>query len=348
MLKKKNVKNVKPALLAAGVAMLAGPVLADDTYHWRLQTWTWPALEQHQYVLEFAERIEEMTNGQLTIEVFDRDAIVPHWESPESVGQGMFEATMEWPGANAGNDVGFNIFAPPPMSFDEGWQLTSWFHDHGALELMQQAYSEKMNLHIAGVTFWQAESLHSTTPIHSIDDLEGLSVRTPRGITSEWFRAVGASPVVLPPGEVYSSLDRGVVDAAEFLTPSAHLSLDYHRVSDYMVWPSPHQMLATIYLAVNEDVWDELPNHLQKTVEAAMSEFAHAHAYRPYINDLKSLETYREAGNEIITWSPEEWDRARKVSKDLWRSYIDRSEIAAEAVESMEDFMQLLGILEED
>jgi TRAP-type mannitol/chloroaromatic compound transport system substrate-binding protein len=336
---------------AVGIGMFLGTTIAAyaaDTHHWRLQTWTWPALEQHQYVLEFAERVEELTGGRLTIEVFDRDAVVPHWESPEAVGQGMFEATMEWPGANAGQDVGFNIFAPPPMSFDEGWQLTSWFYDRGALELMREAYLEKLNLHIAGVTFWQAESLHATSAIRSIDDLSGMTVRTPRGVTSEFFERLGANPIVLPPTEVYGALDRGVVDAAEFLTPSAHLSLGYHQVADYMVWPSPHQMLATIYVAVNNDTWQALPTELQAIVEVAIHEFNHSHAYRPLISDLESLREYEEAGVEVISWDTEEWERAREVSMELWRSYADRSDVAATAIESMEDFMRLLGIIEDE
>lgn len=342
---RRGVLGAAVALWCAGV-VACGSALAEDKHHWRLQTWTWPALEQHGYVLQFAERVGELSGGRLTIEVFDRNAVMPHWESPEAVGQGLLEATMEWPGANAGQDVGFNIFAPPPMSFDEGWQLISWFYDKGALEMMREAYSSKMGVFIAGVTFWQAESLHSKTPIRSIDDLEGLTVRTPRGITSEFFGKLGANPVVLPPTEVYGALDRGVVDAAEFLTPSAHIALGYPEVARYMIWPSPHQMLATIYLGVNQDAWDRLPDDLKGIVEVAYREFSHAHAYRPMISDLESLAEYEEVGNELITWTPEEWVRAREVSMELWRSYQSESEIAAKAVPSLEAFMASLGIIE--
>lgn len=333
------------AMSAAGTPATAN---AQETFHWQVQSWTWPALEQHQYILDFADRIEVLTDGRLTIEVFDREAIVPGWEAVEAAGDGIIDGTFEWPGNHAGTDVGFNIFGPPPMALDEGWQLEYWMHEMGALELMREAYLEQFNVYIPGFTYWQAESLHSTVAIRSIEDLEGLSVRTPRGVTAEFFEALGATPVVLPPPEVYGALDRGVVDAGEFLTPSAHIALGYHEVTDYVIWPSVHQMLATVFFSVNRESWEELPSDIQEIVKTAMHEFSRRHSDNPYVNDFRSLPDYLEAGNEHIMWGDEEWEEARLVGMELWRSYVDQSELAANAVESLEEAMAIFGILPEE
>jgi TRAP-type mannitol/chloroaromatic compound transport system substrate-binding protein len=331
------------AAVALGTAGLATPALAQQTFRLRLQSWTWPALEQHRAVQEWVQRVAQLTNNRLQIELFAREAVVPHWEAPDAVSRGLLDATMEWPGNWASRDVGFNIFTPPPMTLDEGWQLDAWFYDRGALDQMREAFAQH-NVHIAGVTYWQKESLHSRRPLPNIQALRGMSVRTPQGIIADYFRRLGATPVVLPPPEVYGALERGVVDAAEFLTPSAHLSLGYQRVARYMLWPSPHQGLATIYVGFNRRSWDRLPADIRAIVESSIREFSHAHAVRPLVSDFASLARYREAGNVLVRWSDEDWAFARRTSRELYREYGGQSRMAARAIESLDSFLDVLGL----
>lgn len=329
--------------LALGTTGLAAPALAQQTFRMRMQSWTWPALEQHAAVQAWVQRLAQLTNNRLQIELFAREAVVPGWEAPDAVARGLLDITMDWPGNWFARDVGFNIFAPPPVTLREGWQLDAWFYDRGALELMREAFAQH-NIHIPGITYWQKESLHSRRPLPNIQALRGMLVRTTNGIAADYFRRLGATPVVLPPPEVFGALERGVVDAAEFLTPSAHLALGYQRVARYMLWPSPHQELATIYVAFNRRSWERLPADIRAIVESSIREFSHAHAVRPLLSDYAALPRYREAGNVLVQWSEEDWAIARRTSRELYREYGGQSRMAARAVESLESLLDQLGM----
>lgn len=351
MKKMKNVsrrnflRSIGIASLGVGsVALTSKSARAQSSTRWRMQSWTWPALEQHEVILEWTKRVEVLTGGRLKIEVFPREAVIPHWEGTDAVGRGILEVTMDWPGIWAGRDVGFNIFTPPQLTFAHGWQLEAWFYEQDALKLFREAYA-KHNIYIPGVTFWQWESLHSRKPIPNLASLRGMTVRTPPGITSDYFKKLGATPIVLPPPEVFGALDKGMVDAAEFLTPSAHLALGFQRASKYMLWPSIHQPFATIYVAVNKDAWDRLPADIKAIFESSIREFSQKHAYRPLISDYRSLPKYLEAGNVLVKWPKEDWDKARKVSIDLYREYKGKTPLATKAIESLESFLDVLGLL---
>lgn len=320
-----------------------------EKHTWEMQSWTWSGLEpQHSIIHDFAKRVSEMSGGRLEIQVHPREAVVPHWESTEAVGKGILDISFDWPGVLAGRwgDVGFNLFSPPPMSLREGWQVTSWFYDWGVLDIMREAFS-KHNVYVAGVTFWQQESLHSKKPIRGIADLRGVKVRTPPGITSDFFRALGASPVVLPPPEIYSSLDRGVIDAAEWVNPTGNFASGFQEVTKYVIWPSPHQEFATIYVAVNKDSWNALSPELKAIFKAALAEFSWRHAYTPYLADYQTIAKYVAAGNEHIRWSDEELRKARVIARDLWRSYGKQSPLAATLVEKLESYLKTIGKMPE-
>jgi len=156
---------------------------------------------------------------------------------------------------------------------------------------------------------------------------------------------MGASPVVLPPPEVYSSLDKRVVDAAEFVTPAGNFSAGYHEVAKYLIWPSPHQNTATIYVAVNKTKWDALSDELKGIFEASFREFAWQHEYGALLEDYKSVEKYIKAGNEHIKWSNEALKEAQIIAKDLWRTYGKDNEPAAKAIQKLEDYMKLIGTM---
>jgi TRAP-type mannitol/chloroaromatic compound transport system substrate-binding protein len=327
---------------AAVATTLAAPAVAQQTFRMRMQSWTWPGLEQHDTVVEWVKRLAQLTGNRLQVELFAREAVVPGWEAPDAVSRGLLDATMDWPGNWAGRDVGFNIFSPPQVTLNEGWQLYAWFYDRGALELMREAFAQH-NIHIPGITYWQKESLHSRRPLPNIQALRGMTVRTPHGITAEFFRRLGATPVVLPPPEVFGALERGVVDAAEFLTPSAHLRLGFERVARYVLWPSPHQELATIYVAFNRRSWERLPEDIRAIVESSIREFSHAHAVRPLLSDYAALPRYREAGNVLVQWGEADWALARRTSRELYRGYGGQSRMAARAIESLESLLDRLG-----
>ena len=103
------------------------------------------------------------------------------------------------------------------FAYQHPWQAEAWYYHRGGLDMLREAYA-KFNVYPVGVSWWGVESIVSKKPIKTIDDFKGLKVRTPQGMIAEILTKLGASIVVLPGGEVYSALDKGVVDAADWAT----------------------------------------------------------------------------------------------------------------------------------
>ena len=290
-----------------------------------------------------------MSAGRLDITPFMREALVPHWESSDAVAQGALEMNVEWPGVWTGKDPAFSLFGIPPAFFTESWQVDSWFYHWGGLEMMRDAYLQYSDgkYYVPGTTFWPAEAFHSVDkPINGPADFDGVKVRTPMGIVADTLSAMGASPIVLPGGEVYSALDKGVIDATELFSPSANYALGFHEVSQYVVWPSPHMPFATIYFGANTDAWNALPDDLKLILEASIREFSWTHAHANYLMDFSAIEKMVEYGNTHIVFTDEEWAKFRDISMEVADEYGAASPLAAQVLASLKSFMKEVWLLD--
>ena len=248
----------------------AGAAHLDDTqtFSWRMVT-SWPpnAPGVGTAANELAERIATMSKGRLKIKVYGAGELVPGLEVFDSVSSGSIEmghtAAFYW----RGKVPAAQFFAGVPFGLTATEQ-NAWLHYGGGLELWHEVY-EPFNLIAfpAGNTGVQWAGWFRRE-LNSADDLKGLIVRIP-GLGGEVMTRVGAQQAQLAGNEIYTALQTGTIDAAEWISPFADTSMGFQQIVPYYYYPGWQEIGATLELMINKSAWEKLPADLQAIVEAS-------------------------------------------------------------------------------
>ena len=239
-----------------------------EIFSWKLvTTWTknFPGLglaPEH-----FAKNVERMSNGRLKIKVFGAGQLVPAFEVFDAVSQGTAEvghgASYYWKGKVPASA----FFTSVPFGLN-AQEMNAWLHYGGGLELWRELY-EPFNLvpYAGGNTGVQMAGWFNRE-INSIADIKGLKMRIP-GLGGEVFTRAGGISVTLPGGELYTSMQTGVIDATEWVGPYNDLAFGFHQVAKYYYYPGWQEPGPTLELIINKQALESLPEDLQAIVESA-------------------------------------------------------------------------------
>ncbi|OGU34212.1 MAG: ABC transporter substrate-binding protein [Ignavibacteria bacterium GWB2_35_6b] len=310
-------------------------VVSGETFEWKMVT-AWPP---HYPILgegadKLAKEIEEMSAGRLKIKVYGGGELVPALESFDAVSQGVADmchsASYYW----AGKAPAAQFFTAIPFGMNTQ-QAYSWLYYGGGIELWKEVY-EPFNIipFPAGGTGAQMGGWFNKQ-INSVSDLKGLKMRIP-GIGGKVLNKAGGSSVLSAGGEIYTNLERGVIDAAEWVGPYHDYLMGFHKIAKYYYYPGWQEPASFIELIVNKNSFSKLPDDLKKIIEIAstshclkmFAEFENKNAeyrkklieeekvdFRKFPDDvLKTLKKYtEEVLNEIAASDP--------MSKKVFESY---------------------------
>jgi TRAP-type C4-dicarboxylate transport system substrate-binding protein len=226
--------------------------------------------------------------------------------------------------------------------YDTAYQMYAWLDYGGGRELADELY-HKFGMHLVG--FWMAgpESLSSTTPIANLDDLQGWKFRSPPGLETDIFAALGASPVVMDFGEVYTALETGIVDGADYAALATNYSNGMYDHTSYATYPGFHSMPAD-HLAIRKDVWDGLPEDIQRIFEVGMQKLAFQTALMFEVENANAAAGVAENEVTLYVWSAAGRAEFRSAALEAWETGADRTPEARENVDSHYAFMNLLGL----
>lgn len=243
----------------------------NKKYEWKMVT-TWPP---NFPVLgegcnRYAELVEKLSGGRITIKVYGGGELVPPLEVFEAVNSGAAELGGGSPYYWAGKNPAFQYFSGVPFGMN-AQQMTGWMHAGGGYDLWRKFYA-KYNLvpFLAGNTGVQMGGWYNRE-INSIEDFKGLKMRMP-GIGGKVLNAVGATTVLVPGGELYTSLERGVIDATEWIGPYHDYLMGFHKISKYYYAPGWHEPGTQLEIILNKREYDKLPVDLQNILQVAAEE----------------------------------------------------------------------------
>jgi TRAP-type mannitol/chloroaromatic compound transport system substrate-binding protein len=240
----------------------------EQTFQWKLVT-TWPKNFPGLGLApeNFAKNVERMSNGRLKIKVYGAGQLVPALEVFDAVSQGTAEighgAAYYWKGKIPASV----FFTAVPFGLN-AQEMNAWLHYGGGLELWREVY-EPFNLipFAAGNTGVQMAGWFNRE-IKSMDDIRGLRMRIP-GLGGEVISRAGGLAVNIPGGELYTSMQTGVIDATEWVGPYNDLAFGFHQVAKYYYYPGWHEPGPTLELIINKQAYETLPADLQAIVEVA-------------------------------------------------------------------------------
>ncbi len=236
-----------------------------ERFEWKLVT-TWPKNFPGlgSGAENLARYVEAMSDGRLTVRVYGAGEIVPAMEVFDAVSQGVADAghgaAYYWKG-KVPSSV---FFTAIPFGLN-AQEMNGWLHYGGGLELWQEAYAPFNLVPLAGGSSGVQMAGWFNKEINSIEDLDGLNMRIP-GLAGEVFAAAGGTAVRIAGGELYTSMQTGVIDALEWVGPYNDLAFGFHEVASYYYYPGWHEPGSILEFIINRDSLEALPEDLQAIV----------------------------------------------------------------------------------
>jgi len=260
----------------AAAATVAAPAIvkAQGPVSMRFQS-TWPSKDIfHEFALDFAKKVNDMTGGDLKIEVLPAGAVVPAFGLLDAVSKGTLDGGHGVLVYHYGKQTALALWGSGPGFGMDANMLLAWHKYGGGKELLEKLYASigaNVVSFLSGPMPTQPLGWFKR-PVAKVDDLKGLKFRTV-GISIDVFTAMGAAVNALPGGEIVSAMDRGLLDAAEFNNASSDRALGFPDVSKVCMLQSYHQNAEQFEITFNKTKYDALPEKI-KAIIANASEAA--------------------------------------------------------------------------
>ncbi|MEY4295001.1 MAG: hypothetical protein RLY82_689 [Pseudomonadota bacterium] len=260
---------------AVGTAALAAPMISSAqagpiTMRWQS---TWPAKDIfHEYALDFAKKVNDMTGGDLKIEVLPAGAVVPAFGLLEAVSKGTLDGGHGVLGYHYGKQNALALWNSGPAFGMDANMLLSWHKYGGGQQLLAKLYASigmsAVQSFLYGPMATQPLGWFKK-PITKSADFKGLKFRT-NGLAIDLFTAMGAAVNALPGGEIVPAMDRGLLDGAEFNNATSDRLLGFPDVSKVCMLQSFHQSAETFEIMFNKPKYDALPAKMKAIIAGAV------------------------------------------------------------------------------
>jgi len=283
------------AVGGAGAAALSFPMISKSqgVQNLRFQS-TWPAKDIfHEYAVDFATKVNDMTGGEMKIEVLPAGAVVPAFGLLDAVSKGTLDGGHGVVVYHYGKNAALALWGSGPSFGMDANMLLSWHKYGGGAALLDELY-KVVNANVKSYVYGPMPSQPLgwfKKPIAKVEDLKGLKYRTV-GISIDMFTAMGVSVNALPGGEIIPAMDRGLLDAAEFNNASSDRQLGFPDVSKVCMLQSYHQNAEQFEILFNGTKYNALSPKLRaildNCVEAASADMS-----------WKAIDRYSKAYDEM-------------------------------------------------
>lgn len=317
-------------------------------FKWKMQSmFNTPERTWQTGSVEFAELVNEMSDGRIQIEIFPAGTIVPTTELADACGKGVLDIIHFHLGYLVGKDLGYGFLGYLPGGFDRFEDLDYWVWERGGVDIIREM-TEPLNIwYVSNLGLDENENLWSSVPIRTWDDAKGLKMRS-SGVAGQLYTELGLSIVSLPSAEVYDALSKGVVDCAEYGNNTQMKDLGTQEVAKYLISPMIHQMSTNTEIHVNVDRWNELPDDLKAIVYAAARTQCWRQVHVLHTDELTVNQYLKDYGVEFIELSDADYQKEIQAAEKVWSNSAKASANALRILESMTDYLKEIGYLPAD
>jgi len=345
MERREFIKGLGVAAVTAGVLASKAPAVwaKGEKVMWRMVTsWT-PGMPILQTGAErFAKRVAQLTEGRLTIQVFAGGELVPPLGVFDAVSQGTVQcghsAAYYW----AGKSIAAQWFTTIPFGLN-AQGINAWFYNGNGLKLWEEVYAP-FNLvpRPAGNTGVQMGGWFNKE-IKTIDDFKGLKMRMP-GLGGKVISKAGAAVTLLPAGEIYTSLEKGVLDATEWVGPCHDMRMGFQKVAKFYYAPGWHEPGSALELIINKKAYEELSSDLKAAVDAAAAELNITMLSEFEKENAAALAQLKKEGKvQFRTFSKEILTKLKALSDEVIKEQIEKDPIAQKVHKDFTEFKNLLN-----
>ena len=331
-------------VVAAGVggaatAPLAAPAIAQERTEWTMvMPWPRNAPGVGVNAQRVADRITEMSDGRLTVTLYGAGELVPPFEVFDAVQAGSADVFHGTPYYWTGKSDTFHFFAGVPFGLT-AVELAGWLYFGDGQALWDEAYGDfGVKPFYAGSSGLQAGGWFRRE-VATLDDFRGLRIRI-AGLGGEVVRRLGSAVVLTPPGEIFTAMQSGTVDAAEWVAPWNDLAFGLHRVADYYYLPAFHEPGPSLEVTVNRARWDALPADLQAIVRYAASSAANETLADFHFHNIEALPPLlEEHGVPVRRFSDEIIEAMGRTATEVIDELAGTSDLAGRIHESYRGYL---------
>lgn len=342
MQRRKFLTTLGAGAAGAVAAPFVSTARAQETVRWKMVTsWpkNFPALGTGANA--FAKRIGELSGGRMQVDVYGAGELVPALEVFDAVSAGTAQmghsASYYW----RGKVPAAQFFTAVPFGMNT-METNSWLYQGDGMALWGALYAQhNLKPFAVGNTGTQMAGWFKKE-VNSLDDMKGLKIRLP-GLAGEVMNRIGASALTMPGSEIFTSMQTGVLDAADWVGPYNDLAFGLHQVADYYYTSAWNEPSAVLEGTVNLDAWNALPDDLKVVVsEAARSanlamidEFTYRNA-----EALKAL--VDEHGVQLRSLPDDVLKALAEASREVLQEQADKDPDAAKIYTSYREFQQFV------
>ena len=250
----------------------------------------------------FGDTLKNISGGTIRVKVFEPGELIPAFEIHQSVSDGQVQAgytCSAYLGGSLKESIPFCTFpfSPHPEVY------MAWLYQGNGMKLYQKMYDDAgYNLKVFPVAIYSSEGAGwFTKKIQKPEDWEGVKIRI-GGFSAPTLEKLGAVPTLIPFGEIFPGLEKGVIDAAEMGLPANDLRAGLYKVAKFYHMPSWHQPTTLLEFVINKDVWNEMSDAQRAQIEAASRAANVWSMTNAAATQTAAIEELESKGVEIVKW----------------------------------------------
>lgn len=339
------LKGATLAAATAAAAVNAPNVIAQPKFQWRMPTYWAPAND----VLlgnaqKFAKMVDEMSAGRLKIQVFAAGELMPAPGVFDACSQGTVEmynaAAYYWPG----KEVATQWFTAMPFGLNP-LGTYAWYYFGDGIKLWEETYAPFNLVPRPSASTGPQMMGWFKRKINTVADLKGLKMRIP-GLGGKVYAKLGTSVILLPPGEIYTALERGVIDAAEWVGPHDDLKMGFQNAAKFYHYPGWHEPGTTGEFVFNKKAYEALPADIRAILDytsTALNTIEFMEYFTKNAIGLQELKTKYKGKVEFVKLTDATIKDLKKVADEVNREESEKSPMARKVHASYTKFQQLIG-----
>ncbi|MCB1880919.1 MAG: TRAP transporter substrate-binding protein [Gammaproteobacteria bacterium] len=340
------MKKLRIARLVAGalgLAMLGQSAVAAE-FEFKFQSSDPSGNPNFELQQGWAKSLAERTGGRVMVELLPVGSVVEHSETQDAIAAGILDGHITDTSYFTGKDAAFGLVANPVGAWSDPEQMFDFMENGGGKQQMNELL-EPYGLHFIGATTPGLEAFVSKVPIDSVADLKGVKMRAPEGLVQQVFAAAGAAPVNLPGSEVFTALDKGVIEAADYTVFSTNQAQGLNDIAPHPIYPGFHSM-PLVEISMNKAKWDALPDDIKSAFEETVHDFSR-HQVAVLAERDQAAVAAAKAGGKITVhnWSADERAKFRTIATGEWKKVAERSANAQKVYDTLTRYLKEKGLV---
>ena len=328
---------------AATAALMASSALAQE-FNLRFQTHYTPEQLSGQLAQEFMDNVEAMSGGRVKIEMFWSSSVVSSTEGFDAAATGILDGEMHGGAYQTGKNPAFQFVGDPMGGYNNPYEMYSFLYNGGGLEAANDLY-EQYNMHLVGWWAGGQEAMSSSKPLAGPADLVDWKFRSPPGLETEIFAELGATPIVMDFTEVFTALETGIIDGADYSSLANNVGIGLYDVVSHATFPGFHSMPAD-HVTINLDVWNSFPDDIKAIFEVATQALALQTTMRFDMANAEAAVALKADGITLYDWSPADRAEFRAGAQRAWDGWADKTPEARALVDAHRAFLRRMGMIE--